>query len=80
MKAETLKKLRERTGLTAYAFGLELAQRGITTPNHYYVLERGEAQGRVETVVGIARALAQHTPGATPLSVLGILLEVSDDS
>lgn len=40
--------IRQRTGLSAYAFGGLLEQRGLGTRNHYYKYERGVATPRVD--------------------------------
>lgn len=48
MQKNKYARIRERTGLSAYAFSGQLEQRGLVTRNHYYKYERGEAIPRSE--------------------------------
>lgn len=51
--------IRERTGLSAYAFGGLLEQKSIATRNHYYKYERGHATPRADLEDAIIRLNAE---------------------
>lgn len=68
-----LKRLRKQTGLSAYAFSKRL---GMASQN-YYVLERGEAGRHEDTLVKLARALAELLE-RSPTDVLAELTEVEE--
>lgn len=47
MKENRYAEVRERTGMTTYAFGSELEARGLCTRDHYYRIERGDAVPKI---------------------------------
>lgn len=68
-----LKKLRESTGLSAYAFSKEA---GIAS-QYYWILEQGKTNMQMKTTVKIARVLADKLK-RSPSDVLAELTQINE--
>ncbi len=71
--SSSLKRLREATGLSAYAFAVEVGIAG----QYYYRLELGKHDMQTKTAVKVARVLAKHLK-RTPASVLADLTQINE--
>lgn len=72
MRENRYAEVRERTGLTTYAFGSELEARGLCTRDYYYRIERGAGTPKI----GIENAIIRLNAELRGVSFNEVLLEL----